>query len=317
MATCSPLWPPTPIERHALIWLPSAVVARAGLVRAQTCHLPPGWRVGGRVLRLESTPAHRGERGRASAAAGRVPAGLRDLPARPGRPRADLERRRAAAEGLPGGRDHRPALLRRSIPRTSVEVGLPERILESARAHGRHEAEGWRVRKDGTRFWADVVITALRDERRHARRLREGHARPHEPPAGHRADACGGRGAAGGQRRARAVPAAGRERARLRDLRARRLGRGSGRGTGRGEHQGLHGRGGRSAATSSSSTPRRRAARKHPAYELRGRGARGPLRGGGLARPQGRHAVLGQRRDHRAARRATGRWWASRRSRAT
>ena len=30
---------------------------------------------------------------------------------------------------------------------------------------GRHEAEGWRVRKDGTQFWADVVITALRDER--------------------------------------------------------------------------------------------------------------------------------------------------------
>ena len=42
---------------------------------------------------------------------------------------------------------------------------MPEQILEAARATGRYEAEGWRVRKDGTRFWADVVITALRDER--------------------------------------------------------------------------------------------------------------------------------------------------------
>jgi PAS domain S-box-containing protein len=38
----------------------------------------------------------------------------------------------------------------------------PERILESAAREGRVEDEGWRVRKDGTRFWADVVITALR-----------------------------------------------------------------------------------------------------------------------------------------------------------
>ncbi|WP_394836291.1 PAS domain S-box protein [Pendulispora rubella] len=34
----------------------------------------------------------------------------------------------------------------------------------SSRWHARFEAEGWRVRKDGTRLWANVVITALRDE---------------------------------------------------------------------------------------------------------------------------------------------------------
>ncbi len=39
---------------------------------------------------------------------------------------------------------------------------LPERLLAEAREHGRVEHSGWRVRKDGTRFWADVVITALR-----------------------------------------------------------------------------------------------------------------------------------------------------------
>ena len=41
---------------------------------------------------------------------------------------------------------------------------LPGKMLERARAHGSAEDEGWRVRKDGSRFWANVVITALRDE---------------------------------------------------------------------------------------------------------------------------------------------------------
>jgi len=39
----------------------------------------------------------------------------------------------------------------------------PQKLLESATHEGRVEDEGWRVRKDGSRFWADVVITALRD----------------------------------------------------------------------------------------------------------------------------------------------------------
>ena len=41
--------------------------------------------------------------------------------------------------------------------------GLPERVLETARRTGKYEAEGWRVRKDGTRFWANVVIDAIHD----------------------------------------------------------------------------------------------------------------------------------------------------------
>jgi len=45
-----------------------------------------------------------------------------------------------------------------------VLAGKPEELLRIAAAEGRVEDEGWRVRKDGTRFWADVVITALRDE---------------------------------------------------------------------------------------------------------------------------------------------------------
>jgi len=50
-------------------------------------------------------------------------------------------------------------------PPELVAERVPEQILESARLTGRHETEGWRVRKDGSRFWADVVITALHDER--------------------------------------------------------------------------------------------------------------------------------------------------------
>ncbi|MCA1810579.1 MAG: PAS domain-containing sensor histidine kinase [Halobacteriales archaeon] len=43
--------------------------------------------------------------------------------------------------------------------------GLPQRLLAQARERGVVEHEGWRVRKDGTRFWANVVITALRNSK--------------------------------------------------------------------------------------------------------------------------------------------------------
>jgi diguanylate cyclase (GGDEF)-like protein/PAS domain S-box-containing protein len=49
-------------------------------------------------------------------------------------------------------------------PPEDIATGEPERALELAAAEGRYGEEGWRVRKDGTRFWASVVITALRHE---------------------------------------------------------------------------------------------------------------------------------------------------------
>ena len=49
-------------------------------------------------------------------------------------------------------------------PPEDVAAGKPARELEVAIAQGRAEDEGWRIRKDGTRFWANVVITALLDE---------------------------------------------------------------------------------------------------------------------------------------------------------
>lgn len=42
--------------------------------------------------------------------------------------------------------------------------GKPQQLLDSAAAAGRVETQGWRLRKDGTRFWADVLITALRNQ---------------------------------------------------------------------------------------------------------------------------------------------------------
>jgi len=43
-------------------------------------------------------------------------------------------------------------------------AGVPVRALSTAAGTGRFEAEGWRVRKDGSRFWAHVIIDAIRDE---------------------------------------------------------------------------------------------------------------------------------------------------------
>jgi len=48
-------------------------------------------------------------------------------------------------------------------PRDAIDRGWPDEELRRAAAEGRFEDEGWRVRKDGSRFWANVVITALRD----------------------------------------------------------------------------------------------------------------------------------------------------------
>lgn len=46
----------------------------------------------------------------------------------------------------------------------ALEAGVPARELETAISTGRSEEEGWRVRKDGSTFWASVLITALIDD---------------------------------------------------------------------------------------------------------------------------------------------------------
>jgi PAS domain S-box-containing protein len=52
----------------------------------------------------------------------------------------------------------------RFYPSDAVAAGWPAHELEQAAATGRIEDEGWRLRKDGSRFWANIVITALKDD---------------------------------------------------------------------------------------------------------------------------------------------------------
>ena len=44
------------------------------------------------------------------------------------------------------------------------KAGLPQKVLHTAATTGHFEGEGWRYRKDGSRFWASIVVTPLRDE---------------------------------------------------------------------------------------------------------------------------------------------------------
>jgi len=53
----------------------------------------------------------------------------------------------------------------RFYPQEALDRGWPAHELRIATAEGRFEDEGWRVRKDGSQFWANVVVTALQDER--------------------------------------------------------------------------------------------------------------------------------------------------------
>lgn len=53
----------------------------------------------------------------------------------------------------------------RFYPQEALDRGWPAHELKVAAAEGRFEDEGWRVRKDGTQFWANVVVTALKNDR--------------------------------------------------------------------------------------------------------------------------------------------------------
>ena len=55
----------------------------------------------------------------------------------------------------------------RFYPAEAIRSGWPKTELENAARDGSFEDEGWRVRKDGSRFWANVVITALYDDAGH------------------------------------------------------------------------------------------------------------------------------------------------------
>jgi PAS domain S-box-containing protein len=72
----------------------------------------------------------------------------------------------SGAERLKGHRAHEiiGQHFSRFYPQEAIDKGWPEYELKVARQEGRFEDEGWRVRQDGSQFWANVVITALRDK---------------------------------------------------------------------------------------------------------------------------------------------------------
>ncbi|HUA91897.1 MAG TPA: sigma 54-interacting transcriptional regulator [Terracidiphilus sp.] len=71
----------------------------------------------------------------------------------------------AGAERLKGYKPEEVAGLHfsRFFTEEDVARGRPAELLRQATRQGRVEEEGWRVRKDGSRFWANVVLTAIRD----------------------------------------------------------------------------------------------------------------------------------------------------------
>jgi PAS domain S-box-containing protein len=72
----------------------------------------------------------------------------------------------AGAERIKGYEEHEIIGKHFSVfyPQEDITAGKPDRELREAIRDGRLEDEGWRLRKDGTRFWANVVITALYDD---------------------------------------------------------------------------------------------------------------------------------------------------------
>ena len=67
-------------------------------------------------------------------------------------------------KGYNARRDRRPALPHVLYAEEDRANGLPERALATAAREGQFEAQGWRVRKDGSRFYASVVIDAIRND---------------------------------------------------------------------------------------------------------------------------------------------------------
>jgi PAS domain S-box-containing protein len=81
-------------------------------------------------------------------------------------PRGNVLNWNAGAERLKGYRNKEVIGRHFSCfyPEEDRQAGKPENLLQRAAAEGRVKDQGWQLRKDGSRFWADVIITALRDE---------------------------------------------------------------------------------------------------------------------------------------------------------
>ena len=49
-------------------------------------------------------------------------------------------------------------------PKEDLDLGIPDMLLQRAIEYGRASHEGWRIRKDGSRFWGSIAITRLHNE---------------------------------------------------------------------------------------------------------------------------------------------------------
>jgi signal transduction histidine kinase len=87
---------------------------------------------------------------------------LCDLHARRFRPHRELERRRRALQGLYRAGSDRCRHFSLFYTEEDIARGIPATALQTSERTGKFEAEGWRVRKDGTRFWAHVIIDPIR-----------------------------------------------------------------------------------------------------------------------------------------------------------
>ncbi len=99
----------------------------------------------------------------ASSAARHRRGGLRALHARSERNHHQLEHRRRTHQSYTADEILGQHFSKFYRPSDRL-AGMPAQALYKATLEGRHEAEGWRVRKDGTQFWASVVIDSIRDE---------------------------------------------------------------------------------------------------------------------------------------------------------
>ena len=113
-------------------------------------------------------------------------------------------------KGYEAERDHR-TFVHAFLSAGCNRPRLAARRTEAAAEAGRFQDEGWRLRKDGSRIWANVVITALRTPARRASRLSENHAGSDRTQAGGRDFAA----------KRRATPPHDRERSGLCDFHAR------------------------------------------------------------------------------------------------
>ena len=198
----------------------------------------------------------------------------------------------AGAERFKGYRPKRSSasISRTSTPRRTARRGFRARCSRPRARRASSKARAGACARTAAASGRSVVIDRDPRRRRRADRLRQDHPR-HD-----RADA---RRKQSLRESERTLPAAGPGRHRLRDLHARPEGHVTNWNAGAAAHQGLCRRRDHRAAFLAASTPTRIATPACPRRALRDRRRDGPLRGGGLARSQGRQPLLGERRHRR------------------